>query len=158
MRKRAPKKRTHEPLAEGVLATIYKNFFGPLMQYKPDGLLLKDWLEAMFHTRTRDITQYVVKKPFKLPGVYVAAPYVKIQGVGQRNIRIHARIWARKDTETPDWVDVEVSEPNRTEWFVLTDSEWNWVRLHLFDPLDLTDKMEKKKWGLDWRSVQRLQK
>lgn len=122
-----------DPMKEGVAEQIYKWFLGKLVFQKPESLSIKEWLEELFDTRSRDIVRWRVVKPFRMPGLLYVAGTVKVQGIGYRDIREKTFLWARTDARQPDSVDVEVNagQGQKEHVYNLTENEWDWVKLHL---------------------------
>jgi hypothetical protein len=139
----ARKPKRPEPLSEGSLADIYRHFLGPLIRYKPNSLSIKDWMEVIFDSSNRDVTRYVCKAAFKMPGLYYAAAGVKVQGIGYRQVEPGTVLWVRMDARQPDVVDVELftGQGGKDQIFCLTRSEWSWVALHL----DEAERQRKEK-------------
>lgn len=141
-----------EPHTQGVLAIIYKHFFGALIKYKPgnyatdyttdprmrgaaesaSAMTLKEWMEALFHLKDRDITRYISGKNFKMPGLYYQTANVKVQGIGYRTVNAGDEVYVRTDATIPDSVDVEVLG-SRQNVFCLTRLEWNRIAPNLVE-------------------------
>jgi hypothetical protein len=124
-------KKRPDPITEGSLRQIYDWFLGKLIQYKPDTMPLADWMEYLFDIKNRDITRYITKNSFRMPGLLCATPHVKIQGIGYRDVPKGAVIYVRKDARAPDSVDVEWlgGQGKADRVFSLSASEWAWVEL-----------------------------
>lgn len=128
------KKRDRHPLTEGSLALIYKLFFGPLIQYKPNTLSINEWLESLFDVRNREITQYKCTKPFEMPGLYCQAALVRVQGLGFRDVAKGDRLWVRTDARSPNEIEVEFhgrGSQRADTVFLLDKSEWGLVQLSI---------------------------
>lgn len=125
-------KRTLDPWNEGSLAEIYKHFFGKLTQYKPLEMTLQEWHSVLFDVKNRDIEMYEAIKPFNMTGLYYAAPWVKIQGLGHREIPEKAVMFVRTDSRI-ETVDVEVfaGPGKRDQVFQLTQLEWNRLQCYI---------------------------
>jgi hypothetical protein len=125
-------KRKYEPFQEGSLAEIYKIFFGKLVIYKPETMSLQEWNEELFDVKNRDIAVMEATEAFRMPGLYYAAPLVKIQGIGFRDIPARAICFVRTDSRS-DTIDVEVfAGPGKKDSvFALTTSEWNSIAAYL---------------------------
>jgi hypothetical protein len=121
-----------EPFSEGSITEIYKYFFGPLIHYKPALMPIKDWMEILFDLKNREITRYLVERPFHMPGLYYSAPAMKVQGIGYRDVKPDSIIWVRKDARNPDQIDVEFlgGQGKKDQMFQLTEHEWDYVALH----------------------------
>jgi hypothetical protein len=127
------KKPRPDPYEQGSLKLIYKWFIGPLIIYKPASYSIKEWLEEIFDLKNREIVRYVAKQTFTLPGLYYASAAHKIQGIGERRIRMGDVLWVRFDARNPGFVDVERTKKNDLEEdvFNLTIDEWKWTERHL---------------------------
>lgn len=117
------------PLDEGSIKEIWRYFFGPLVYYKPDNVLLRDWYAHLFHLDTRYIDQYVATAEFKMPGLFWQAPHVKTQGLGYRTIKEGTGLMVRHDT-IDDVYDIEFfgGKSERTQVFTLDKHEFNSIR------------------------------
>lgn len=135
-----PKKPRPDPYTQGSYRTIYEKFFGPLIYYKPNAYTIKDWLEALFHLKGRDIIRYVAKRPFEMPGLFYQSALIKTQGLGYRAVPEGTEVFARIDDTTPDNIDVEFcgGQGGAIQVFALNQSEWGWVKLQL-------DEAERKR-------------
>jgi hypothetical protein len=126
-----PKKARPRPLDEGPLKNIYEWFFQPIVEkYAEEDQTAHSFLEELFDVDHRHIEQYQCVKLFKMPGLYYAAARVKLQGAGPRRITRGTLLMVRQDDRSQD-VDVEFTAAGEDHVFCLTQSEWEWVRLHL---------------------------
>jgi hypothetical protein len=139
-------KRKQAPIEQGVLKRIYNLFLLPLIYYKPEDVKIKDWYEDLFHLKSRDITQYVARKPFKMPGLYYEAPLRPVQGVGYRYVQKGQTVLVRKDIRDKTW-DVEFfgGPGSKDQVFQLSESEWNSIAASL-EEVPLTGIRARRKW------------
>jgi len=116
-----------EPWTEGCVAELYRLFVQPLLKYKPATDTIKEWQEKLFHTEHRSVTQYLVCKPFKMPGLLRVAANKPVQGVGYRGVSIGDTIYVRTDAEYPDVIDVEIlaGQGRKEHVYLLSLSELN---------------------------------
>jgi hypothetical protein len=130
-----------DPIEEGSLKLIYKWFIGPLIIYKPASHSIKEWLEELFDIKHRDITRYVVMKPFHMPGLYCETAATKIQGVGYRTVKKDEVLWVRTDGRRPNVIDVEWlgGQGRKDQVFSLSADQWRWVKRHLFDVKEIEE-------------------
>lgn len=139
-----PKKPRPDPYSEGSVAYIWKHFLGPLLQYKPFDMDMKAFLEdTVFDIKHREIMRYRAKQPFTMPGLYYAAPMMRVQGLGYRHINEGTEMFVRFDARNPDSVDVEYNagQGNAEQWLNLTRSEW----YHIAPLLEEIPEKERKK-------------
>lgn len=125
------KKKRPDPFSEGSMAIIYEMFIKPLMSYKPENMSFREWLDDVyFNYKTVDITQYQVRVPFKMPGLFYLRSLLKIQGYGYRDVQEGTILMVRKDS-TKDTYDVEFfgGPGGQEQVFELTESEWGLVKL-----------------------------
>lgn len=123
-----------DPMEEGVLAQISELLIRPLTKVWPKAMDKKQWLEEhVFCIKTRDITRYKVHTPFRMPGYFLAAPLLPIQGLGYRDVKKGTILIVAEDSTTPDKVVVEYfgGRGEADQLFQLTGSEWGWVKLHV---------------------------
>lgn len=110
---------------------FYKYFFSPLVEVKPKDMPIRDWIDFVFCTDTREIGKYRVKQHFLIPGAReVVVPnqspvLKKFQVVKKGQI-----IYVRTDSTNPNVVDLEakVGQTNKYKWFRLTQKEWEYIR------------------------------
>lgn len=102
------KKKRPQPYKQGVIQKIANLFIRPLMKHKPPGRGMKQFLEDIFNTETREITQYVTKKDFSFVGALVKVPNRPYPGIKSGNIVVGTQVWVRIDSTHDDRVDVEV--------------------------------------------------
>lgn len=129
-----PKKPRPEPHTQGVMGTIYKYFFGPLIiNHKPKQMEIDAFMEEIFDFKNRDITRFVAVRDFVLPGILRAAPNMKIQGIGYRDVKEGTELYVRKDAREPDVIDVEFfgGQGGKDQVFCLDKSQWEYVALCL---------------------------
>lgn len=139
-------KRTIDPWNEGSMKEIYRLFFAKLTYMKPHEMSLQAFHEELFDTKNRDIVMYDVMKPFKMPGLYLVAPNVKIQGIGYRDIPTKTVVYVRTDSRV-DTVEVEAfaGPGKRAQVFSLTLNEWDFVQKHL-RTFDRKGKLHRKEY------------
>jgi hypothetical protein len=106
------------------LDLIWRWFVAPLAQYKPASMDAARWLEALWDVKNREILRFVARDEFRLPGLFCAAPLVRIQGAGRRKIRAGDTLWIRRDALNPEWIEVETVD-RHAQVFVLSSTEWN---------------------------------
>lgn len=123
------KKQKPHPLTEGCLATIYKRFLAPLVRYKHPDMDLHSFWEHLFHAEERQIQRFRVDRPFKMPGLFYTAPTIKVQGIGERNVKEGDVLFVRTDSLTPNQIDVEWLKPGQDYVYELTSSEWGLIKL-----------------------------
>lgn len=114
------------PYDEGYLKQIAELFIKPLLMYKPKQLSLKEYLKQLFHVDTRTIHKYRVKRKFKMPGLYLERPGVKIQGIGHRDMKSKMMLWVRRDSTELDKIHIEFNGGvgNKDQVFELDYREW----------------------------------
>lgn len=119
-------------IKQGVLRHIYKHFFGPLVQYKPDHLSIEQWMMYLFDSENRTILRFVATGPFWLPGLYYEVlPSIKVQGIGHRDVAPKQELYARFDARMPDVIDVEYSGGGKEQVFCLSRREWDSIAGYL---------------------------
>jgi hypothetical protein len=111
-------------LEDGSLKRIWDWFLAPLVQYKPAATDVEQWMESLLDVKNRDIARYQARRGFKMPGLFCAAPLVRLQGLGKRKIRAGETLWVRQDALNPGWVEVETVD-RHAQVFVLSTTEWN---------------------------------
>lgn len=121
-----------DPFAEGSLKDIYQLFFGRLIFYKPESLTIKEWMDELFDIKHREISRFIVARPFQMPGLLYETANNKIQGIGYREVPAGAELWVRHDAKNPDQYDVEWVSPHGIgdQVFCLDPFQWNFVRWH----------------------------
>lgn len=137
------KKPRPEPYTQGAMGTIYRLFFGPIIQnHKPKQMEIDAFMEELFDFKNRDITRYVARRHFVLPGLYRLAPNMKVQGIGYRDVKAGTEVFVRRDARNPDTIDVEFmgGQGGKDQVFALSLSEWNHVAPHLRE-----EERERKK-------------
>lgn len=146
------KKQRPDPFAEGSIASIYRWFFGPLIRYKSlhaENLAayngrtdveiqeptINEWMEYLFHTKFREVGQYVARRAFEMPGLLVINSVTKIQGIGYRKVRAGQEMWVRTDERTPEQVEVEImaGKGKADQVFELSSQQWNAIRSYLIE-------------------------
>lgn len=134
--------RACEPMDEGVYRELYQYFFGRLIQYKPDHVSIGQWMEHLFHTKSRFIERHRVEKPFRMPGLLYVAGSKKVQGTGYRDVPKDAELWVRVDETVSDQVDVLWlgGVGNKELQYCLTDAQWDFVQQQL-------RPIFRRKWG-----------
>lgn len=137
------------PMDEGSLREIHRLFIQPLLDKKPERMTEDEWLNHIFHHHTSDIVQYVALKPFKLEGLFLAAPLMPVQGLGYRQVKRGQTLMVKHDHKNPDGVLVEYfgGQGGADQVFQLTASQWEWVKLHVREaaPKDKNWLREKPK-------------
>lgn len=103
-------------------------FFKPLMDFKPSGEMLREWLEFLFHTKYRTIDSYMVINQFNLPGKHWVTPTQHSNTSGRRNMITDSILTVRKDFRD-NHIDVEISHPEQV--FRLTFEDWAAIIPHL---------------------------
>lgn len=129
-----PKKPRPEPHTQGMMGQIYTWFIGPLIcNHKPHQMEIDAFMEQLFDFKNRDITRYVAKNDFVLPGLYYSAPLMKVQGVGYRDVKAGTELYVRKDARSPNTIDVEFfgGQGGKDQVFALDKSQWECVLLNL---------------------------
>lgn len=129
-RRRRPIRERPEPLGEGSVGEIYRNFFAPLVRYKPAEKDLKAYWEELFGVDTRTIQRFRATRFFRLPGLICLAPNYRVPGYGYRGVATGDVLWVRRDANNPG-VDVEVHSHNLQRWFYLSETEWLAIRDNL---------------------------
>lgn len=119
------------PIDEGSMRKIYDLFIVPLLSNN----LFQDgnrFLESIFRVDQRTINHWVATEDFFMPGLYRAAPMVKIQGTGYNKIKAGSGLLSRKDEDDPT-IDVEfMAGPGQQDQvFCLETLEWEWVLRYL---------------------------
>lgn len=122
-----------DPYSQGSLKIIYEHFFGPLIRYKPQDYSIRDWMDVLFDLKNRDVVRYTAKKAFMMPGHFYAAPLMKVQGLGSRDVKPGTELYVRKDAHNPDVIDVEFQggQGGANQVFALTAPEWGRVQRYL---------------------------
>ena len=115
------------------LSKIAEILLAPILAHKPPSFSLKAWFEIMMHTEDRPIVKYIVKEPFKMPGLYMRTAHIKLQGLGYRRMTPEVVLWVRTDIKTPDVVEVEacIGVGEKTHWYTLDKTEWMSIRPRL---------------------------
>ncbi len=125
-----------DPFGEGSIKDIWAIWFAHWLVCKPDRMDLTDWLQLIWGTKDRDVTRYIARREFKMPGLYHTAANVKIQGIGPRTVVEGAEIWVRTDAREMDKVEVQWVEGNWERQFTLTKTEW----FRIAENLELTER------------------
>jgi hypothetical protein len=110
-----PRKPRTEPFEQGSIRKIWDLWIDKWRSAKPQAMDLLEWLEQLWGTKLR------------MPGLYFAAPLIKVQGIGPRTIRADADVWVRTDERTPNQIEVQWIDGVHDRQFELTMSEWNSV-------------------------------
>jgi hypothetical protein len=112
---------------EGSLKKIKDLFIKPLSKWRPEDMSMKEWLETLFHVRSREINKYKARKPFSMLGLYLAAAAKPIQGVGFRRVKEGMEMFVRTDDMTPNAIYIEINNGHggKDTVFLLTQEEWN---------------------------------
>jgi hypothetical protein len=121
------------PLEQGVMREINELFVAPIARQCPDNMDPRLFLEQMFDVKNRDVVRFVVKRDFKMRGLFFLAPAMPVQGVGYRHIKKGTPIWARFDAREPAFVHVDLftGHGQREQMFKLTKEEWEWTLVRL---------------------------
>jgi hypothetical protein len=121
-----------DPYAEGSINRIWEKFFAPLLLFRPDSILLQDFFQkTLFHLPDRTIEKFRARHDFKLPGLLYKAAYVKIQGIGNRQLRKSDVVIVSKDV-TEKFYKVElVRKGLPEEVYHLSESQWNAIAAKL---------------------------
>lgn len=87
-------------------------------------------MEHFFHVKERDIQEYICVKNMNIPGYFVLAPFVLIQGGGYRKIKKGQVVLIRQDITDKDSIDIEVfsGQGGKNQVFRLTEDQWKKVR------------------------------
>lgn len=120
-------------LDQGSAREILDVFIAPLLKNCPDRLTQGEWLAFLFHVEHREVVRHVATKNFRLPGLFMAAPLVGVQGLGYRKVKRKDALWVRFDAKAPDQIEVEYfgGQGQADQVFRLTRSEWNSIAMHL---------------------------
>jgi len=114
------------------LIAIRDLFLKPILLNKHPEEENKQFLIRMFHLDTRIIDDYIVKKPFRMPGILYFNGGPKIQGIGFRNIQKSDRLIVRHDLVT-GVTDVEFrgGSGGKMQVFCLTNRQWRTIEVKL---------------------------
>jgi len=132
-----------DPLEQGDLRRIFDLFFAPTFLMKPADVSAADWMNELFSLRDVDIIRYVAKKRFRMPGLYVAAPYHLQQGVGYRLVRPGDDFQVRIDTRTPDIIQVDWFSGRGKKEHVYQLNGLEWTRIQPF--IEEAERKKKEK-------------
>jgi hypothetical protein len=127
-------------LEQGSAPALLDLFISAYIRVKPDNVPAHDWLDEIFCVKERDITRYVARRRFDLPGLFMCTPHEGIQGIGYRKVKAGSVLFVRRDSRTPDMIDVEyLGGPGKADQvFRLTLLEFNRIAAHL-------EEVERKK-------------
>lgn len=109
-------------------------FISKIVDARPQGVELAQWLELIFGLHERDIIQYESLRNFIVPGLFKPAPQVRIAGLKiPRNVHARQRVWVRFDLKYPNVIDLEapIAHGNEPRLFQLTRPEWDHVKMWL---------------------------
>jgi hypothetical protein len=126
-------RKTKQIFEEGSIKEIYRLFILPLNQYKPPEYNLQHWHNELFGNDVRTLTPYRVKAPFKMPGLLYERPFIKVQGIGYRDVKEDQELMVRFDLERNNEIDVEYfgGQGQREQVFCLSNEEWSYIRQFL---------------------------
>lgn len=115
------------------LEKIATLFIKPLLKHKPDRMETHTFLESLFHVDTRSINRYLAIRDVVVPGLFINTPLSPEQGRGYRHISAGKEVFVRKDTTTPEKIDIQFlgGVGKKDQVFQLTSEEWRSVRRFL---------------------------
>ena len=152
------KMRTRHPAEfKGPLKEINRLFIKRLMRFRPESYGLKDFLDFIFHYKTRDIETYVVTKAFAVRGDYLERPENRVEGyVGFREVKKGALVIVREDMTLPNMFEMEIflGQGGKDTVFRLNYDEWSWTRerISLVTEMKLLNGKSKTTMGIGFSS------
>ena len=122
-------------MKEGSLKNIKDWFIKPLLRWKEDDMSIKDWLEGIFHLKTREIITYKARTEFMMLGLYMMASNKPVAGIGHRKVKQDSELIVRLDHKTPNDIHVEFNGGvgNTENVFLLNQLEWAAVEKFLVE-------------------------